>query len=71
VTQPVRRLRGFNRVFVPAGQERHVSLTVGFDDLGFWTNDPHTGYIVEPGEFRIEIGDGVSSQDFSLTVIPS
>lgn len=71
VTQPVRRLRGFNRVFVPAGQERHVSLTVGFDDLGFWTNDPDTGYIVEPGEFRIEIGDGVSSQGFSLKVIPS
>lgn len=71
VTQPVKRLRGFNRIFVPAGQERHVSLTVGFDDLGFWTNDPHTGYIVEPGEFRIEIGDGVSSQGFSLTVTPS
>lgn len=71
VTQPVRRLRGFSRVFVPAGEQRQVSLSVGFDDLGFWTNDPHTEYMVEPGEFCIGIGDGVSSQGFSLAVTPS
>ncbi|MEO3940604.1 glycoside hydrolase family 3 N-terminal domain-containing protein [Paenarthrobacter nicotinovorans] len=70
VTQPVRRLRGFKRVFVPAGEERRVSLSVGFDDLGFWTNDPGTGYIVEPGSFRIGIGDGTATQLFDLMVTP-
>jgi beta-glucosidase len=55
-------------VFVPAGEERRVSLSVGFDDLGFWTNDPGTGYIVEPGSFQIGIGDGIATQQFNLMV---
>ncbi|MGF4042011.1 glycoside hydrolase family 3 N-terminal domain-containing protein [Paenarthrobacter nitroguajacolicus] len=71
VTRPVRQLRGFTRVFVPAGEERRVSLSVGFDDLGFWTNDHRAGYVVEPGDFRVEIGNGLTSQYFSLTVTPS
>ena len=70
VTRPVRQLRGFHRVFVPAGEERRVTLTVGFDDLGFWTNDAQAGYIVEPGEFRIRVGDGLSFQEFRLKVTP-
>ncbi|WP_420180921.1 glycoside hydrolase family 3 N-terminal domain-containing protein [Paenarthrobacter sp. TA1.8] len=70
VTRPVRQLRGFKRVFVPAGEERRVSLTIGFDDLGFWTNHPRTGYIVEPGEFRVGIGNGLTSREFNLTVAP-
>jgi beta-glucosidase len=28
------------------------------------------GYIVEPGEFQVGIGNGLTSQDFSLTVTP-
>ncbi|SDT21653.1 beta-glucosidase [Pseudarthrobacter equi] len=71
MTRPVRQLRGFRRVFVPAGEERRVSLTIGWDDLGFWINDHRAGYIVEPGEFRVGIGSGLTSREFSLWVTPS
>ncbi|WP_243836749.1 glycoside hydrolase family 3 N-terminal domain-containing protein [Paenarthrobacter nitroguajacolicus] len=71
VTRPVRQLRDFTRVFVPAGEERRVSLTIGLDDLGFWTNDHNAGYIVEPGDFRVGIGNGLTSREFGLSVTPS
>lgn len=56
IVQPVRRLRGFQRVHLAAGAETVVRFTLGADDLGFWTGDPAGRFVVEPGEIDIHTG---------------
>ncbi|MFE3247495.1 glycoside hydrolase family 3 N-terminal domain-containing protein [Streptomyces sp. NPDC059209] len=57
IAQPVRRLRGFRRVRLAAGEEREVRFTLGADDVGHWTNDPAGVLTVEPGEIHVHTGD--------------
>ncbi|MFD8863782.1 glycoside hydrolase family 3 N-terminal domain-containing protein [Streptomyces sp. NPDC059590] len=57
IAQPVRRLRGFRRIRLAAGEEREVRFTLGADDVGFWTNDPAGVFTVEPGEIHIHTGN--------------
>jgi beta-glucosidase len=47
ISQPVRRLRGFERVTLQPGQTRTVSWTLDRDDVGFYDNR---------GRFRVENG---------------
>lgn len=58
ITQPVRRLRGFRRIRLAAGEEKEVRFTLGADDLGYWTNDPAGAFTVEPGEIHLHTGTG-------------
>ncbi len=58
LTQPVRRLRGFERVTLAPGTSKKVSFTLGPDDFGFYDNAGH--FVVEPG--RIDLFAGDSSQ---------
>ncbi|MFI6697158.1 glycoside hydrolase family 3 N-terminal domain-containing protein [Streptomyces sp. NPDC050433] len=62
LTQPVRRLCGFRRVRLAAGEERQVRFTVGADDFGYWSNDPAGVFIVEPGEIHIHTGGSSRTQ---------
>ncbi|MFE2493280.1 glycoside hydrolase family 3 N-terminal domain-containing protein [Streptomyces scopuliridis] len=57
ITQPVRRLRGFRRIRLAAGEEREVRFTLAADDIGYWTNDPAGVFTVEPGEIHIHTGN--------------
>jgi beta-glucosidase len=59
IAQPVRRLRGFERVTLDPGASRTVRFRLGAEDLGFWTNDPAGTFTVEPG--RIDVYAGTSS----------
>ncbi|MFI7343718.1 beta-glucosidase BglX [Streptomyces sp. NPDC050085] len=56
ITQPVRRLRGFERVTLDAGASTTVSFRLGADDLGFWTNDPSGRFLLEEGTFELFVG---------------
>ncbi|MCL2730633.1 MAG: glycoside hydrolase family 3 C-terminal domain-containing protein [Actinomycetia bacterium] len=56
IAQPVRRLRGFRRIRLAAGEERTVRFTLGAADVGFWTNDPAGVRTVEPGEIHLHTG---------------
>jgi len=56
IAQPVRRLRGFERITLKPGEGRTVAFELGADDLGFHTNDPQGELLVEPGEFEIYAG---------------
>jgi beta-glucosidase len=47
MSQPVRRLRGFERVTLQPGASRTVSFTLDRDDFGFYDND---------GKLRVETG---------------
>jgi beta-glucosidase len=55
VSQPVRRLRGFQRVTLAPGQRRTVSFTIDRDDFGFYDNRGR--FAVEPGTIELYAGD--------------
>ena len=57
LSQPVRRLRGFERVQLSPGQTRSVSFTLDRSDFGFYDNRGR--FVVEPG--RIDVYAGSSS----------
>ena len=46
ISQPVRRLRGFERVTLEPGQSRTVSFTLDRSDFGFYDN--RGKFVVEP-----------------------
>ncbi len=54
ITRPVRELKGFQKVFLKAGESRTVSFTITPEDLKFYNSD--LKYDWEPGEFAIMIG---------------
>jgi beta-glucosidase len=58
ISQPVRRLRGFERVTLAPGQERTVSFRLDRSDFGFYDNRGR--FVVEPG--RIDVYAGNSSR---------
>jgi beta-glucosidase len=58
LTQPVRRLRGFERVTLRPGEHSRTSFTLAIDDLRFWTDDDR--HIVEDGDFTLSVEDGTS-----------
>jgi beta-glucosidase len=57
ISQPVRRLRGFQRVTLAPGASRTVTFTVDKSDFGFYDNRGR--FVVEPG--RIDLYAGTSS----------
>lgn len=59
IAQPVRRLRGFERVTLESGESTTVRFRLGAEDLGFWTNDPAGTYLLERG--RVDVYAGTSS----------
>ncbi|KAL1956221.1 hypothetical protein VTO42DRAFT_7481 [Malbranchea cinnamomea] len=69
VAVPNRVLRGFEKVFIPAGESVAVEMEVKVQDLGLW--DESMKYVVEPGEFNFLVGS--SSADIRgnaiLTVV--
>jgi beta-glucosidase len=67
VVRPVKELKGFQQVFLKAGESKNISFTIGVDDLKFY-NDK-LDYTYEPGDFRIFIGGNsrdVKEADFKL-----
>ena len=54
VTQPVKKLRGFQRVTLAPGAATTVNFTIGREALALWDKDMK--YVVEPGSFEIMVG---------------
>ena len=54
ITRPVRELKGFNKIFLRAGESKTVSFTITRDLLRFYDYDMN--YVAEPGDFDIMIG---------------
>jgi beta-glucosidase len=54
LTQPVKRLIGFQKIFLKKGESRKLNFMITLNDLSFY----NTGLkkIIEPGEFNIYIG---------------
>ncbi|MFN8191771.1 MAG: fibronectin type III-like domain-contianing protein [Nocardioidaceae bacterium] len=55
ISQPVRRLRGFERVSLEPGESRTVRFTLDRSDVGFYDNRGR--FVVEPGQIDVFAGD--------------
>jgi beta-glucosidase len=55
IEQPVRRLRGFERVTLAPGQTKTVTFRLGRNDVGFYDNGGR--FLVEPGAMDVYAGD--------------
>ena len=53
--RPERQLRGFRRVFVPAGQTVRVEIPVAVQDLKHWSESAHA-WTLAPGRYRFLAG---------------
>jgi len=55
ISQPVRRLRGFQRVTLTPGTKQTVTFTLNKSDFGFYDNSGK--FVVEPGTIDVYAGD--------------
>jgi beta-glucosidase len=55
ISQPVRRLRGFQRVTLKPGESTTVRFTLDASDFGFYDN--RGKFVVEPGAIQVYAGD--------------
>jgi beta-glucosidase len=55
ISQPVRRLRGFERVTLGGGEETNVRFTLDKSDFGFYDN--RGKFVVEPGKIEVYAGN--------------
>lgn len=60
VVVPNIQLKGFEKVFLKAGESKRVSIKIRMRDLGVW--NARMKYVVEPGDFVFLVG--ASSNDF-------
>ena len=59
ISQPVRRLRGFERVTLEQGEKRTVTFTLDRSDFGFYDN--RGKFVVEPGQIDVYAGNSSSA----------
>jgi beta-glucosidase len=59
ISQPVRRLRGFERVTLDPGQTRTVTFRLDKSDFGFYDN--RGKFVVEPGQIDVYAGNSSSA----------
>lgn len=67
--RPIKELKGFDKVYLKAGESREVTFTITAEDLSFFDDRQHR-WIAEPGEFTAYIAasaeDIRSTADFRL-----
>ncbi|HEU4903504.1 MAG TPA: beta-glucosidase BglX, partial [Flavisolibacter sp.] len=67
VTQPVKKLKGFQKIFLKKGESREVSFPITVEELKFFNSE--LKWIAEPGAFKIYIGGNstdVKESSFTL-----
>ena len=64
VYKPENELRAFGKVYLQAGEEKVVTLSVALSELSFW-NIKTKSWTLENGDYTIEVG--TSSEDIRLT----
>ena len=65
VERPLLQLRGFERVRVPKGETKTVTLRLAAADLAYWDTARH-GWTVEQGEVELLVGSSSAAKDLSL-----
>lgn len=54
VVMPIQELKAFDKIEIPQGETRTVSLSIPVQELGLYNKS--LDYVVEPGEFEIQVG---------------
>jgi beta-glucosidase len=68
VSQPVRELKGFARVTLAPGEQKHVEFPLGFDELNFY--NAAIKRAVEPTTYKIWVGgSSLATAETSLAVV--
>ena len=67
VTRPVKELKGFQRLTLKPGETQTVSLDITPEHLAFYDID--MDYVVEPGEFKIMVGNSSHDEDLQQMVL--
>ena len=65
VDRPVKELKGFEKVWLKAGEKKTVRFEIGDDDLSYFDADKHA-WVAEPGEFQALLGS--SSENIKAAV---
>jgi beta-glucosidase len=65
VTRPVKELKGFQKVFLKAGETKTITFEITPEDLKFYNSD--LNFVWEPGEFEIMIGG--NSRDVKMAKV--
>jgi beta-glucosidase len=55
VARPIKQLKGFRRVFIPAGETRTVKIPLKAEDLAYWNVARHA-FTVESGKVKLMVG---------------
>ena len=63
VTQPVKKLKGFQKINLRKGESRDVVFTIGAEQLKFYNTALR--WIVEPGSFKVFIGENSNTNRFA------
>ncbi|MDR1783490.1 MAG: glycoside hydrolase family 3 C-terminal domain-containing protein [Dysgonamonadaceae bacterium] len=63
ITRPLKQLKAFSRIYIPAGETRQIDFSLSAEDLSYWSETEHK-FVIEPG--KIEILIGASSEDIRL-----
>jgi len=53
--RPQKELKGFKKIELEAGEEKEITLPLGYDELGFF--DERGNYLIEQGDIEIFVGD--------------
>lgn len=65
ITRPVKELKGFQKVYLQAGETKTVTFEISREDLKFYNYE--LKHVFEPGEFEIMIGG--NSRDVSVRTL--
>ena len=77
LTRPIRELKGFERVEIPAGETRTVTFDISEKDLAYWHLAEGTSlgsegeyiFSAEPGEFHVWIAPNSAEGQFAAFVL--
>ena len=57
--RPLKELKGFDKVYLKAGESKDVSITIDKSALSFFDPVKHD-WVAEPGEFEVLVGSSSS-----------
>ena len=67
VMRPVKELKGFKKVFLKPGESRRITLDIPVSSLAFYS-EAQSQFVVEPGEFILQLGASASDITQKISV---
>lgn len=67
VERPVRELKSFHKVLLQPNEKQSIHFQLSFRDFAFWCTGQNK-WVVEPGTFRIEVGNSSRSHSFQMDI---